>query len=138
MNHASLVYKHHRQQAKQTTVLIQTFGQEISLIRPAGLMDDGAGGKTRVSNSPEITLAGVQRFLGGLQTEGRGVTTEPLNWFTTSLGDKFKEFFVLIGEKDDDIRPDDYFVIERKKYVVLFLHDTVSAYMTKATCGMER
>jgi hypothetical protein len=63
------------------------------LFRKPGLIDDGAGSKKRAAG--RCTTSATAFYKGGLQTMGRGVSTEPERWITTSLGERYKEFGVL-------------------------------------------
>jgi hypothetical protein len=126
-----------RAQRQQTKNLIRTAGRPIALHRPQGLIDDGAGGKKRAAGNDE-RFPEVQRFFGAVSSLGRGATTKPMEWVTTSLGEKYSAWYVLIGEFDDDIKIGDYFFVGKKKYVVEFLHEDVDQYQTKATVGLIR
>lgn len=124
-------------QRRQTQSLIDTGGREIALHRPSALINDGAGGKKRLAGN-DVTFVPVTRFFGAISNLGRGASTRPLEWITTSLGERYHAFYVLIGTWDDDIRKDDYFFINDKKYEVVFLHEEVDAYQTKAIVGLVK
>lgn len=132
----SLVESTIRAQIRQTENLINVAGRDIQLRRPGVLIDDGAGGKQRAGD-PKV-FRPVRRYFGGLTTEGRGATTRPEQWITTSLGDKYREFFILIGLPGDDIQPGDFFLINGEQYDVLFGHGDVDQYQAKYTVGLVR
>lgn len=136
---SSIVDKTLAYRRKGTENLIRHEGRDVSLYRPQGLVDDGAGGKKRITAS-DFHLPSRKRFFGGLLTMGRGVATQPERWDLTSLGEKYRIFAVLIGTYDDDIQADDYFFLDddpQKKWVVLFVHDDTT-FEVKAECGRER
>lgn len=135
----SIVDKTLKYRRNGTEDLIKYNGRDISLYRPQGLVDDGAGAKKRIT-APDLHLPSRKRFFGGLLTMGRGVATQPERWIVTSLGEKYRIYGVLIGTYDDDIQTDDYFFMDddsEKKWIVLFVHDDTS-YEVKAECGRER
>lgn len=124
-------------QLRQTENLIKVAGREIDLHRPSVLVDDGAGGKKRLDAGSN--KLGTQRlYLGGVTSQGRGATTQPAEFMMTSLGDKYKSYFVLIGMPGDNIEQDDYFFISGEKYVVLWPHGEVDQYQKKFTVGLEQ
>jgi len=116
-----------------TEKLIDYDGMEISLKRQPGLVDDGAGGKKRVSGS-DTTLAPQTFFMGGLITMGRGVNTQPERWIITSLGEKYREYGVLIGMPDADVQEGDFFFNGDDRWDVLFVHADRS-FQTKVEIG---
>jgi hypothetical protein len=122
-----------------TRNLINYEGEDIVLFRKPGLIDDGAGSKKRAAGD-DVELPPQHLYKGGLQTMGRGVSTEPEHWITTSLGDRYKEFGVLIGMPDADMAKDDYFLINadpKRRWEILFIHDD-RAFQTKATIGLVK
>lgn len=124
-------------QKLQTANLIETAGRMITLVRQAPLVDDGAGGKKR-SAGADVPQAPKMRYFGAASGLGRGAFTRPVEWVTTSLGEKYSAAYVLVGVADDDIQVDDYFTINNKRYDVLFLHEDVDAYQKKATVGLVK
>jgi hypothetical protein len=116
-----------------TEKLLEYESEDIVLNRPPGLIDDGAGGKQRVAGN-DVPLVPQQFFVGGLMTMGRGVSTQPERWIITSLGERYKEFAVLIGMPDADVEEGDWFTRRNDRWEVLFIHDDRS-FQTKVEVG---
>jgi hypothetical protein len=108
-----------------TRNLINYEGEDIVLFRKPGLIDDGAGSKKRAAGD-DVELPPQHLYKGGLQTMGRGVSTEPEHW--------------IIGMPDADMAKDDYFLINadpKRRWEILFIHDD-RAFQTKATIGLVK
>jgi hypothetical protein len=122
-----------RYRSMTTQKLLEYEGEDLVLNRPPGLVDDGAGGKKRVDGS-DISLASQRFFVGGLVTMGRGVATQPERWIITSLGERYREFAVLIGLPDADVEEGDWFARQNDRWEVLFIHDD-RTFQTKVEVG---
>lgn len=120
-----------RAQLRITQHLIETAGVFISLTRPADLVPDGAGA-FKQAPLPDLELPAVQRYLTGLTMVGRGVNQQPERWHVTSLGERYKLVYVMVGMPDDDIQKHDYWKNDfGDKLEVIFIHKD-RRYQTKA------
>jgi hypothetical protein len=123
-----------RYRTMTTQKLLEYEGEDIALNRPPDLIDDGAGGKKRALGG-NLNIAPQRFFVGGLVTMGRGVATQPERWIITSLGERYREFAVLIGLPDADVQEGDWFSRqENDRWEVLFIHDDRSL-QTKVEVG---
>jgi hypothetical protein len=108
-------------QLRITNQLIRRFGRDIALVRPAGWVSDGAGG--RIRSGTETLLPPVRRFFSG---------TVPNNDFRIrAQGERQVGRFVLIGLPDDDIQQGDYWIDGTTTYRVDYVHD-YPRYETRA------
>jgi hypothetical protein len=118
-------------QVRQTELLIQANPREITLRRPRKART-ASGGMSNDENEAE-ELTPVTRFFGGTKTmenlTGAGRTA---TFTTSSLGNRFKHIFVLVGPPGDDIQEDDFFYINNIKYTVLMVDPETIEYQTRA------
>lgn len=96
-----------RRLRKQTEQFIQSKPMNIGLVR-RDLTSDGAGGHVIQDNQ-----IAVQTF--------RLIPQQGAQARTTVDGQEVSPDFVLLGRHDADIQPDDWFIHQDRKYVVVYV-----------------
>jgi hypothetical protein len=125
-----------KQQLKATAELIKRYGRQIVLHRPAAMVDDGAGGLKRPV-APDTVLPSQLMYFGGkINNRMNNLPFET----TTAIGEFMKAGHVIVGMpipkwelEAIDIKEDDWFLLNGKRYDVTFLHDD-RTYQIKAEC----
>lgn len=116
-----------------TRILIDQFPTVVRLRRPAPLVEDGQGGRTRARNPdgtaiPDATLPAQKFFFSGLNSNGRSQTAT--RWDITEEGERFLTRFVIVGEWNADIQEDDWFMLGNRRVQILNVFPDRS-YQTK-------
>lgn len=105
-----------------TRSLIQTEPISIALWRPAPKVSDGAGGVVR--SGPDTLQPEAERFFSDVKSDER-------YYSRSDIGQAVVTEHVLIGPQNDDIREDDYWDMNGRRYKVEYVHPKRS-YQTKA------
>lgn len=109
---------------QDTANLIREEGQDIALIRDAGPVSDGVGGRKAHANaSDDVPITAKRRFFA--LTESNPVDA------TTVIGEEIVTKFVLIGTYNDDIRRGDIIKLYGQEFKVEFVNPD-RRYQTKA------
>lgn len=116
---------------KNTEDMIAARPTSIALIRPVGLVSDGAGGMKPVAGSP-TNFSAKNRFL----SEITDATKIPFPSAQVEYGINFVATHILVGTYDDNVQKGDYFVHNGRRLTVMRIF-TDRTYETKALLGEE-
>jgi hypothetical protein len=105
-----------------TLAIIAYEGRDVALVRPAGLIPDGAGGHAR-SGSP-TALAPVRRWFGHPVAAPEALAGEQ--------GEAVRRTGILVGPPGDNLHEEDRFTLDGHTWSVVTIHRP--AHEVRARC----